>query len=246
MLISCEDSREVTILVVDEVRKNVFIGRDNEINQILEDLKSNKGARLLIVGESGSGKSALLDELYRRLTREVDQNNRPFVGYYSKKEALIAESESLIYPFSIVLEKLVNNAKESEQLYEKIDSTISRMKKGLLKFGKEHGIKIGVAIIEDLAIKVGLKETLDVGKDILKAVGSEKTSLMLAQQYVVDHSAARDCAVETLGVPQPSLDSFPEEFRQGMAARASILNDIGDNAPANWEYPFGTSAELCP
>src|SRR4026208_2602929 len=41
--------------------------------------------------------------------------------------------------------------------------------------------------------------------------------------------------------PQESLDSFPEEFRQGMAARASIINDIGENAPANWEYPFGTS-----
>ena len=26
-----------------------------------------------------------------------------------------------------------------------------------------------------------------------------------------------------------------------MAARAEILRDIGDNAPANWEYPFGTS-----
>jgi deferrochelatase/peroxidase EfeB len=26
-----------------------------------------------------------------------------------------------------------------------------------------------------------------------------------------------------------------------MAARASIINDIGDNALANWEYPFGTS-----
>jgi ATP-dependent Clp protease ATP-binding subunit ClpA len=81
MLISCEDSSEVTILVVDDgVRNNVFIGRDKEINQILEDLKSNKGTRHLIVGESGSGKSALLDELYRRLTGEVDQNNRPFVG----------------------------------------------------------------------------------------------------------------------------------------------------------------------
>jgi Dyp-type peroxidase family len=26
-----------------------------------------------------------------------------------------------------------------------------------------------------------------------------------------------------------------------MAARAAILNDVGDNAPANWEYPFGTA-----
>jgi len=47
--------------------------------------------------------------------------------------------------------------------------------------------------------------------------------------------------LKALGLPQTSLDSFPEEFRQGMAARSSILNDIGDNAPANWEYPFGTS-----
>jgi Dyp-type peroxidase family len=43
-----------------------------------------------------------------------------------------------------------------------------------------------------------------------------------------------------LGVPQASLDSFPIEFRQGMAARAAILHDFGANAPANWAYPFGT------
>ncbi len=47
--------------------------------------------------------------------------------------------------------------------------------------------------------------------------------------------------LKALGVPQKSLDSFPQEFREGMAARASILNDIGDNSPDNWEYPFGTS-----
>ena len=47
--------------------------------------------------------------------------------------------------------------------------------------------------------------------------------------------------LKALGLPQESLDSFPEEFRQGMATRASILNDIGDNAPANWEQPFGTA-----
>src|SRR6266446_120533 len=47
--------------------------------------------------------------------------------------------------------------------------------------------------------------------------------------------------LKALGVPQTSLDSFPQEFREGMAARASFLNDVGNNAPANWEYPFGTS-----
>jgi deferrochelatase/peroxidase EfeB len=47
--------------------------------------------------------------------------------------------------------------------------------------------------------------------------------------------------LKALGVPQASLDSFPIEFRQGMAARAAILHDFGANAPANWEYPFGTA-----
>jgi Dyp-type peroxidase family len=46
--------------------------------------------------------------------------------------------------------------------------------------------------------------------------------------------------LRALGVPQASLDSFPEEFREGMAARAAVLNDVGHNSPANWEYPFGT------
>src|SRR3974390_95198 len=47
--------------------------------------------------------------------------------------------------------------------------------------------------------------------------------------------------LKALGVPQASLDSFPIEFRQGMAARAAILHDFGANAPTNGQYPFGTA-----
>ena len=43
-----------------------------------------------------------------------------------------------------------------------------------------------------------------------------------------------------LGVPQDSLDSFAPEFRQGMAARAADLGDVGDSGPANWEEPLGS------
>lgn len=46
--------------------------------------------------------------------------------------------------------------------------------------------------------------------------------------------------LKQLGVPQDSLDSFPESFRQGMAARAKQLHDVGQNAPENWQPPFGT------
>ena len=40
--------------------------------------------------------------------------------------------------------------------------------------------------------------------------------------------------LRALGAAEPSLATFPEEFRQGMAARAQILGDAGANHPDNW------------
>jgi Dyp-type peroxidase family len=47
--------------------------------------------------------------------------------------------------------------------------------------------------------------------------------------------------LKALGVPQDTLDSFPLQFQQGMAARATELGDVGESAPENWEKPFGTA-----
>lgn len=35
------------------------------------------------------------------------------------------------------------------------------------------------------------------------------------------------------------LDAFPPEFRQGMAARAGYLGDVGQSSPENWDLPHG-------
>src|SRR5258707_786359 len=43
-----------------------------------------------------------------------------------------------------------------------------------------------------------------------------------------------------LGVPEGSLQSFPQAFRVGMAARAEKLCDYGANDPKNWDRPFGS------
>jgi Dyp-type peroxidase family len=45
--------------------------------------------------------------------------------------------------------------------------------------------------------------------------------------------------LEALGVPQDSLQSFPEAFREGMAARAQHLGDVGINDPQNWDQAYG-------
>ncbi|MBV8826650.1 MAG: peroxidase [Hyphomicrobiales bacterium] len=45
--------------------------------------------------------------------------------------------------------------------------------------------------------------------------------------------------LEAIGVQQNSLQSFPEAFRVGMAARSRQLRDEGVNDPENWEPLFG-------
>ncbi len=40
--------------------------------------------------------------------------------------------------------------------------------------------------------------------------------------------------LRALGVDEASLATFPDEFRQGMVARAQILGDTGANHPDNW------------
>lgn len=40
--------------------------------------------------------------------------------------------------------------------------------------------------------------------------------------------------LRVLGVDETSLATFPEEFRQGMAARAEIVGATGDNHPTHW------------
>ncbi|OBI84824.1 peroxidase [Mycobacterium sp. E740] len=40
--------------------------------------------------------------------------------------------------------------------------------------------------------------------------------------------------LRALGVPEQSLLTFPDAFREGMASRADILGDSGENHPDNW------------
>ena len=46
--------------------------------------------------------------------------------------------------------------------------------------------------------------------------------------------------LEALGVPNESLQTFPEAFRVGMAGRADVLLDRGENDPKNWDQPYGS------
>ncbi|XXF81096.1 peroxidase [Myxococcaceae bacterium GXIMD 01537] len=81
------------------------------------------------------------------------------------------------------------------------------------------------------------------GRELMGRLGSVVASAAHPE------SPAADCWVsvaltyhglEALGVPQASLDSCAWEFRQGMAARAKALGDVGESSPEHWETPLGT------
>ena len=44
--------------------------------------------------------------------------------------------------------------------------------------------------------------------------------------------------LRALGTPSASLEMFPNEFVEGMTARALKLGDVGPSAPENWPAPF--------
>ncbi|HWM08948.1 MAG TPA: Dyp-type peroxidase [Solirubrobacteraceae bacterium] len=54
------------------------------------------------------------------------------------------------------------------------------------------------------------------------------------------HVAFTYAGLEALDLPDALLASFPDEFREGMAARAERLGDRGPSAPSRWEPGLGT------
>jgi Dyp-type peroxidase family len=56
-----------------------------------------------------------------------------------------------------------------------------------------------------------------------------------AKPFLAGNLALSFAGLRALGLPGWLLDSFPEDFRQGMAARADCIGDAGDADPERWE-----------
>jgi len=84
----------------------------------------------------------------------------------------------------------------------------------------------------------------DAGRELMSRVANVVTSAANPTSPLADTGvsvALTYHGFNALGVPQPSLDTFSWEFRQGMAARAKDLGDVGASSPANWEEPLGST-----
>ena len=71
----------------------------------------------------------------------------------------------------------------------------------------------------------GILETVQSAREASATVGRDKRWVTVAFTWN---------GLRALGVDETSLGTFPEEFKQGMVARAEILGDTGANHPDNW------------
>ena len=162
--------------------KPVFIGRTSEISNLFLSLDNEKSITLL-TGEVGIGKTTLLNEFYNQLS--LSKRDNYYVGYFDKNKEL--RSAGLIYPFITVLESLLNWISKTIAATDKIKETISRMEKAFVKFIKEKGTEMAGALIQDVAEKIGLKETLKISKEFLKTFKEQRSATMLADTYITEN-----------------------------------------------------------
>ena len=73
---------------------------------------------------------------------------------------------------------------------------------------------------------------IDGIRDKVLSAAAATTSLNSDKRWV--SVALTWSGLRALGIDDAALASFPDEFRQGMAARARMLGDIGANDPAHW------------
>ncbi|MGV0851052.1 Dyp-type peroxidase [Mycolicibacterium phlei] len=68
--------------------------------------------------------------------------------------------------------------------------------------------------------------------DKVQSAAAVQTGMDSAERWVT--LAFTWHGLRALGVPEESLATFPDEFREGMASRADILGDTGNGAPEHW------------
>ncbi|HEX3370449.1 MAG TPA: Dyp-type peroxidase [Candidatus Cybelea sp.] len=84
----------------------------------------------------------------------------------------------------------------------------------------------------------------DAGRELMRRLSEVVSSAARPEGRPEDtwvSASLTFAGLKALGVPQVSLESFSPQFQQGMAARAHMLGDIGESAPAHWEKPLGSN-----
>lgn len=105
---------------------------------------------------------------------------------------------------------------------------LDRLREGLVRVCEYELTRGVVRALEDVPV---LRSAATESKGVLGATG-ERAPIQIA----FTHSG-----LAAVGVHKGVLNSFPDVFREGMAARASRLGDVGKSAPGEWDGELGQS-----
>ena len=105
-----------------------------------------------------------------------------------------------------------------------------------------HVRHLVLRVVDPAAARAGLGSLVD---------GTCPTQVTSAARWSRDRTPD-DClnvgitfaGLRALGVPPASLATFPDEFAEGMAARAAKLGDIGPSAPERWDTRLGETQHV--
>lgn len=192
-----------------ESSSTIFVGRQKELNQLLDSLYNERKIVTIVSSESGMGKSALLLRLYNELKekeRGSSTSSSFLVGFYDRNKALVGGSASMIYPFAIALESLLVWLKDTTDYSDEFKGLIKRTQGALIKTLRDEASNILVALVDDVAKKFGFEQTLGVVKKFYKNFKEEKTSIALAEQYVAENQQEAIFAYMTI------VESLANEF----------------------------------
>ena len=84
----------------------------------------------------------------------------------------------------------------------------------------------------------GARAWLSVIKDTVHSTAAMRATVDKDKRWVTVAFTWK--GLRALGLDEASLSSFPEEFKQGMPARAEMLGDTGVNAPGHWVGGLGS------
>jgi Dyp-type peroxidase family len=90
-----------------------------------------------------------------------------------------------------------------------------------------HGVLVMLAFANSSACKYFFDK---FRKNISTQAGASTTGIHYNLSFTLD-------GLRVCGVSQQTLELFPEDFRQGMAARAGLLGDVRHNHPKRWRSP---------
>jgi Dyp-type peroxidase family len=98
------------------------------------------------------------------------------------------------------------------------------------------------AWLAELVDQVATAEEVKQFNDLFGAIRTRRGGREGVVEAAWMNLAFTHAGLGKLGVAKSELGQFPEEFREGMRSRKSIVGDIGDNDPDRWPIDLGKRA----